>query len=84
MVQARIPVAAVMRSQRRSSDSKPIQLAEVPFQAITSTLACASSSAARRMWLSSNWPSAAADKAISVTGKREKCALTPGTPASIA
>ena len=79
-----MPVAAVIRSHSRSSDSKPIQLADVPFQAITSTLACASSSAARRMWLSSNCPSAAGESAISVTGKREKWALTPGTSASIA
>ena len=32
----------------------------------------------------SNWRSARSDKAISVTGKREKCALTSGRAASIA
>ena len=54
-VQAGMPVAAVMRSHSRSSRSKPSQLADVPFQAMTSTLACASNSAARKISLSSNW-----------------------------
>ena len=46
--------------------------------------ASASSSAAARILLSSNWPSACADSEISVTLKREKCALQPGTAAASA
>ncbi|MCY1552626.1 hypothetical protein D9M68_890330 [compost metagenome] len=49
---------------------------------MTSTLASASNSAAARILLSSNWPSARSDKAISVTVKREKCALQLGTAAA--
>ena len=73
-----------MRSHKRTSRSNPSQLADVPFQAMTSTLACARSSAARRISLSSNWRSADSDNAISVTLKREKCAETSATPTSIA
>ncbi len=51
---------------------------------MTSTRASASSSAAARILLSSNWPSACADSEISVTLKREKCALQPGTAAASA
>jgi hypothetical protein len=56
----------------------------VPLQPIASTLASASSSAAARILLSSNWPSALAFSAISVTVKREKWALAPGTVATMA
>src|SRR5580692_8096866 len=79
-----MPVDAVMRSHKRTSRSNPSQLADVPFQATTSTLACARSSAARRISSSSNWRCADSDNAISVTLKREKCAETPAMPASIA
>src|SRR5882757_5305274 len=79
-----MPVASVIRSHRRSSRSNPSQLADVPFQAMMSTLACARSSAARRISLSSNWCSAVSDKAISVTLKREKCTEISAMPASIA
>ena len=79
-----MPVVAVMRSHRPSSRSKPSQPAEVPFQAITSTLASARSSAARRISESSNWPSARSESAISSTLKRAKCAVASGTPASMA
>ena len=82
-VQAGMPVAPVMRSHRRSSAPNPSQPDEVPFHPITSSLACASSSAARRISLSSNWPSACAVSAISVTRKRPKCALASGNPAII-
>src|SRR3954453_5152138 len=73
-----------MRSHKRSSRSNPSQLAEVPFQAITSTLASARSSAARRISLSSNCASDCWDRAISVTRNREKCAVTSGSSDSIA
>ena len=79
-----MPVRSVMRAHSRRSASKPSQPEEVPLQPITSTLASASSSAAARILLSSNWPSACADSAISVTLKREKWALQPGTPAASA
>src|SRR3954451_1927905 len=83
-VHAGIPVAPVIRSQSRTSRSKPSHPDEVPFQAITLTLACASSSAAARISVSSNCASAGPDSAISVTLKREKCAVTSGRPARIA
>src|SRR4051812_18205959 len=83
-VQAVMPVACVMRSHSRTSRSKPSQPDEVPFQAITLTFACASSSAARRISESSNCASAGPDNAISVTLKREKCAVTSGSPETIA
>src|SRR3954451_1233874 len=83
-VHAGIPVAPVIRSQSRTSRSKPSHPDEVPFQAITLTLACASSSAAARISVSSNCASAGPDSAISVTLKREKCAVTSGSPAIIA
>src|SRR3954454_1774678 len=83
-VHAGIPVAPVIRSQSRTSRSKPSHPDEVPFQAITLTLACASSSAAARISVSSNCASAGPDSAISVTLKREKCAVTSGRPAIIA
>ena len=83
-VEAAIPVACVMRSHSATSRSKPSQPDDVPFQAITSTLACASSSAARRISESSNCASALSESAISVTLKREKCALTSGRPEIIA
>src|ERR1700730_900806 len=83
-VVAAIPVDAVIRSHSRTSASKPSQPEDVPFQPMTSTLACAKSSAARRISLSSNCASALADNAISVTLKREKCTLTSGRPATIA
>src|SRR5581483_6338156 len=51
---------------------------------MTSTLACASSSAARRISLWSNCAFEDSDSAISVTLKREKCAETPSAPDSIA
>ena len=79
-----MPVASVMRRHRRSSASKPSQPDDVPFQPITSTLACASSSAARSISLSSNWPSACWSSAISVTRNRLKCALASGSPAIMA
>src|SRR3954463_8969360 len=83
-VHAGIPVAPVIRSQSRTSRSKPSQPDDVPFQPITLTFACASSSAAARISVSSNCASAGPDSAISVTLKREKCAVTSGRPASIA
>src|SRR4029079_562995 len=73
-----------MRSHNRTSRSKPSQPDDVPFQAITLTFACASNSAAARISESSNCASAGPDNAISVTLKREKCAVTPSRPASIA
>jgi hypothetical protein len=73
-----------MRSHSCTSRSKPSQPDEVPFQAMTFTLACASSSAARRISESSNCASAGPDSAISVTLKREKCAVTSGSPEIIA
>ena len=83
-VVARMPVRSWMRSTRRRSLSKPSQPAAVPLQPMTSTLASASRSAAARILLSSNWPSPCVDKEISVTLKREKCALQPGTAAASA
>ena len=74
----------MIRSHSRTSRSKPSQPDEVPFHAITLTLAWASSSAALRISESSNCASAGPDSAISVTLKREKCAVTSGRPASIA
>src|SRR3954454_16335196 len=83
-VEAGMPVAPLMRSQRRTSRSKPSQPDDVPFHAMALTLACASNSAARKISVSSNCASAGPDSAISVTLKREKCAVTSGRPASIA
>src|SRR5258708_28406120 len=83
-VHAGMPVACVIRSHSCQSRSKPSQPDEVPFQAITLTLACASNSAARRISESSNCASAGPDSAISVTLKREKWAVTSGSPAIIA
>src|SRR5436305_1139458 len=83
-VHAGIPVAPVIRSQSRTSRSKPSQPDDVPFQAITLTSASASSSAAAKISASSNCASAGPDSAISVTLKREKCAVIPGSPALIA
>jgi hypothetical protein len=51
---------------------------------MASTFASASRSAAGSITEASNWFSAAASSAISVTRKREKCAVTSATPASIA
>ena len=79
-----MPVAAVICSHSFTSVSKPSQPEDVPFQPMTSTLACASNSAARRMFDVSNCASASLDSAISVTLKREKCADTFGRPATIA
>jgi hypothetical protein len=73
-----------MRSTSRRSASKPSQPDDVPLHPITSTLASASNSAAARILLSSNCPSACADSPISVTLKREKCALHPGMTAASA
>ena len=50
---------------------------------MTSTRACARSSAAARIAWSSNCASASPVSAISVTRKREKCTDTSGKPASI-
>ena len=83
-VVAGTPVRAVIASQRLRSLPMPSQLADVPFQAMASTFASASSSAAGSITEVSNWFSATASSAISVTRKREKCAVTPSTPASIA
>src|SRR6185312_7077061 len=83
-VAAWMPVVSRMRSHRRSSASKPSQLDEVPFQAITSSLAWDSNSAATRIAVSSNCASAPCVSAISVMRKRPKCAVTSGRPASIA
>jgi hypothetical protein len=51
---------------------------------MTSTRASASNRAAAKMFASSNCDKACADKAISVTGKREKCTDTSPMPASMA
>src|ERR1700745_4200544 len=83
-VVAGVAVRALIASQRFLSRDASSQLAEVPFQAMASTLASASRSAAGRMADASNWLSAAASRAISVTRKREKCAVMPATFASIA
>src|SRR3954468_18879208 len=83
-VEAGMPVAPLIRSQRRTSRSKPSQPDDVPFHAMALPLACASNSAARKISVSSNCASAGPDSAISVTLKREKCAVTSGRPASIA
>src|SRR4051812_28825390 len=79
-----MPVAAVIRSQSRTSASKPSQPDEVPFQPMASTLAWASSSAARSNSSVLNWASACSESATSVTLKRVKCAETSGRPASMA
>lgn len=83
-VVAGMPVASVIRWHSRTSASNPNQPEDVPFQAITSMRAWASSAAAARIGPSSNCASAVPDSAISVTGKRPKCADTSGNPASIA
>src|SRR3954468_19971647 len=77
-------VRAAIASQRLLSRSIPSQLADVPFQAMASTLASANRSAAGSITEASNWLSAAASSAISVTRKREKCAVTSVTPWSMA
>src|SRR5438477_5229141 len=73
-----------MRAHSVTSRSKPSQPDDVPFYAITLTLAFASNSAARSISESSNCASAVPESAISVTLKREKCAVTSGRPLSIA
>lgn len=83
-VVAGTPVRTVIASQRLRSLPMPSQLADVPLQAMASTFASASRSAAGSITEASNWFSAAASSAISVTRKREKCAVTSATPASIA
>ena len=83
-VVATTPVRSLMRSHSRRSASKPSQPDEVPLQPMTSTLASASNSAAARILLSSNCANARLSSAISVTWKREKCALALGTSAVIA
>src|SRR5215475_5494979 len=83
-VVAGTPVRAVMLAQRLWSRSIPSQLAEVPFQAMASTSASARRSAASSIADGSNCLSAGASNPISVTRNREKCAVTPGHPASIA
>src|SRR3954463_7425904 len=77
-------VRAVIAAHRLLSRPIPSQLADVPFQAMASTLASASRSAAGSITEASNWFNAAASSAISVTRKREKCAVTSATPCSMA
>ena len=83
-VQQRTPVSCSMRAHKARSASKPNQPEEVPFQAITSTFASASSKAASTMGCSANWLKACDSSEIAVTRKRAKCTETSGRPASIA
>jgi hypothetical protein len=62
-----IPVAVVIPSPKASSRSKPSRLAEAPFHAMTSTLASARRSAARRIYEISNCLYDVSDIAISLT-----------------
>ena len=79
-----MPVRSVIAAQRSRSLSSPSQLAEVPFQQMTWTLASASSEAASSIGSYSNWPSAASLSEISVTRKRPKWTDTSGRPATMA
>jgi hypothetical protein len=83
-VVAGAPVLSVIAAHSRSSVSNPSHAADVPFQAITSTLASASSRAASRIGGRSNWRCELFDSEISVTRNRLKCALAPGRSASMA
>ncbi len=63
---------------------KPSQLADVPFQAMTSTFASARRAAAARIFSRANWSSASGESAIWVTGKRAKWAVVSLASATIA
>ena len=67
-----MPVASVISRTRSRSCADPSHEPEVPFQAITSTSAVASSLAASRMTAGSNCLSDESSSAIRVTGIRVK------------
>ena len=81
--QAGIPGRCVIFSHSCRSVWKPSQPAEVPFQQIEWQRASASSSAADSIGSSVNWPSAWSESEISVTRKRPKWPVTPGTASSM-
>ncbi len=66
------PVASVIASESLRSAAGPVQLPEVPFQAIAWIGASASSSAASTIGPTSNWSRSSSESEMLVTGMRVK------------
>lgn len=79
-VVAGMPVSAVIAAASARSRSMPSHEPEVPFHAMTSTLASASCRAAASIGPGSNWASLSPSRAIRVTGTRAKWAVAAFVP----